>query len=463
MPSAFVSPRPAGPAVVRLQSPPCSVVPDEPSAPRRPRLRRRIARVMLGLACAAFLAASARPAAADEWNQYRGPRHDGSSAETGIAKAWAASAAQAALEGPHRRRLRHLRRRRQAGVRVRRPQGARRSASRWTPTPARSSGPSASTRPSPTARAAATPEPPPPLDGDRVYLLSTFMKFACLNAADGKVVWQHDLAEEDRAQKIHWGNAGSPILDGDKIFIGGGGPGKSLMAFDKNTGKIVWAVGSEELTQASPVPCTIHGVRQVIFFMHSGLVSRDARQRPGAVAVPVHVRRRHRRQPGRRRQGRRHRLRHQRLQRRRRRLPGREERRQLHRHRGLAHQGRQGRRQRHHLVHPRLLRRLPLRPVGPEAVQDRPAPLRGHDHRQGGLVQARLRLRRRRRSWWTSTSWSKATPATIALVEATPEGYKEVGRLPSIGEKCWSAAILADGRIYARNKTEGFCFEVNGK
>jgi hypothetical protein len=45
------------------------------------------------------------------------------------------------------------------------------------------------------------------------------------------------------------------------------------MAFNKNTGAIAWAVGNEKLTHATPAIATIHGVRQVIFFVQSGLVS----------------------------------------------------------------------------------------------------------------------------------------------------------------------------------------------
>jgi outer membrane protein assembly factor BamB len=49
-----------------------------------------------------------------------------------------------------------------------------------------------------------------------------------------------------------------------------------MMALDKKTGDVAWAVGDEKMTHASPTPATIHGVRQVVFFMQSGLVSTDA-------------------------------------------------------------------------------------------------------------------------------------------------------------------------------------------
>ena len=122
------------------------------------------------------------------------------------------------------------------------------------------------------------PRSTPAVDGDRVYVMSTFLKLACLNTANGKVIWGHDLNAEFQGQQSTsgikaWGSAQSPMIDGDLLFIAGGGPGKSLMAFDKKTGKIAWAHGDEKLTHATPAIATIQGVRQVIFFVQSGLVS----------------------------------------------------------------------------------------------------------------------------------------------------------------------------------------------
>ena len=52
---------------------------------------------------------------------------------------------------------------------------------------------------------------------------------------------------------------------------------------------------------------------------------------------------------------------------------------------------------------------------------------------------------------------------TISLVDASPDGYKEVGHVQPLAKKCWSAAIVANGRIYARSQNEAACLEVSGK
>lgn len=113
----------------------------------------------------------------------------------------------------------------------------------------------------------------PAADGERVYVLTSRMELACLDAATGEPVWSRDLVETNGAQVIHWQNAASPVIDGDFIFVCGGGEGQSLMAIRKQNGAVVWKGESDEMTHSTPAVGTIHGVRQVIFFTRSGLVS----------------------------------------------------------------------------------------------------------------------------------------------------------------------------------------------
>jgi outer membrane protein assembly factor BamB len=123
------------------------------------------------------------------------------------------------------------------------------------------------------------PRTTPTIDGERVYVFGTYFKLACLNAADGGVIWQKDLAAEHGAQNRNnntiekWGNAMSPLVLGDLVMVSGGGAGQAFLAFNKSDGKLAWKTGDEKVTHATPTPATIHGVEQVIFFVQSGLVS----------------------------------------------------------------------------------------------------------------------------------------------------------------------------------------------
>ena len=94
----------------------------------------------------------------------------------------------------------------------------------------------------------------------------------CLDAARGKQIWSRDIIKEFAGRMIGWKNAASPLVDGDLVFLMGGGEGEALLAFNKHTGKVVWKAHDDKMTHAMPVAATIHGVRQVIFLTQSGLV-----------------------------------------------------------------------------------------------------------------------------------------------------------------------------------------------
>jgi outer membrane protein assembly factor BamB len=120
------------------------------------------------------------------------------------------------------------------------------------------------------------PRSTPSVDGGRVYVLSSDLALYCLDAKTGKQIWLQDLMRAFAGRNITWKNAASPLIDGSLVYVAGGGPGQSFIAFNKQSGAPVWKSGSETITHSTPVLTTIHGVKQVIFFVQSGLVSLDA-------------------------------------------------------------------------------------------------------------------------------------------------------------------------------------------
>ena len=120
------------------------------------------------------------------------------------------------------------------------------------------------------------PRSTPAFSNGRVYAYSSQMVLSCLEAATGKIVWSKDILHEFGGKNIGWESAMSPVIDGKVVFVAGGGPGESMLAFDKATGGVVWKTGDERMTHATPVVADIEGVRQVIFLMQSGLVSLES-------------------------------------------------------------------------------------------------------------------------------------------------------------------------------------------
>jgi outer membrane protein assembly factor BamB len=119
------------------------------------------------------------------------------------------------------------------------------------------------------------PRTTPAIAGGRVFVLDAQLLLAAFDAASGEELWRHDLEEEYDAQPIRWQNGASPLVDGERVFAVGGGKERSLLAFDVATGELAWAQGTEAMTHATPIAATIQGVRQVIFFVQSGLVAVD--------------------------------------------------------------------------------------------------------------------------------------------------------------------------------------------
>tara|TARA_Y100000588_G_scaffold60676_2_gene59737 strand:+ start:26747 stop:28012 length:1266 start_codon:yes stop_codon:yes gene_type:complete len=116
----------------------------------------------------------------------------------------------------------------------------------------------------------------PSVDGGHVYALSADLILLCVDAKTGQKVWQRNIIAEFEGAPIKWKNAASPLLDGGLVYVGGGGAGQSLIALNKVDGKVAWKTGTETITHATPVIADIHGVRQVIFFTQSGLVSLES-------------------------------------------------------------------------------------------------------------------------------------------------------------------------------------------
>ncbi|HWE02377.1 MAG TPA: PQQ-binding-like beta-propeller repeat protein [Tepidisphaeraceae bacterium] len=117
------------------------------------------------------------------------------------------------------------------------------------------------------------PRSTPVISDGKVYVLSSELVLDCLDAKSGKQVWTKDLVKDFGGKNITWKNAASPLIDGDLLYVAAGGAGESFIAFNKKSGAVAWKSGTEKITQATPVIGTILGVRQVVFFTQSGLVS----------------------------------------------------------------------------------------------------------------------------------------------------------------------------------------------
>src|SRR3954453_3380049 len=63
------------------------------------------------------------------------------------------------------------------------------------------------------------PRSTPSLDNGHVYTLSARLVLKCLDAATGKEIWANDLMKANAGRNITWQSAASPLIDGDLVFV----------------------------------------------------------------------------------------------------------------------------------------------------------------------------------------------------------------------------------------------------
>jgi outer membrane protein assembly factor BamB len=117
------------------------------------------------------------------------------------------------------------------------------------------------------------PRSTPSVEGNRVFVLTSYLRLACLDSSDGHLVWSKDLAVP--AQVVSWQNAASPLIENGLIFLNSNPSTNGIIALRLADGSEAWRGANDAMTQASPIAATAAGVRQVIFFARSGLVSVD--------------------------------------------------------------------------------------------------------------------------------------------------------------------------------------------
>ncbi|MDQ3814940.1 MAG: PQQ-like beta-propeller repeat protein, partial [Armatimonadota bacterium] len=156
------------------------------------------------------------PALAADWPEFRGPEHDGRSPET-ILKAWPDEGPKVAWRNPIGAGF--------AAFSVSQgkaycfvERNGKEAVVAWDAKTGKELWASTIDDSIRDRQGGDGPRSTPAVDGDRVYILSTYLWLVCLNAADGKELWAHDLVREFGGREIPWGNAASPIIDGDLIF-----------------------------------------------------------------------------------------------------------------------------------------------------------------------------------------------------------------------------------------------------
>jgi outer membrane protein assembly factor BamB len=128
----------------------------------------------------------------------------------------------------------------------------------------------------PYAKARSTPT----VDGNFIYALGSDGDLTCLEAKSGKIRWQKSIRAEFGGQPGEWAYAESPLIDGDVVVVTPGGAQATMVALNKKTGALIWKSaipGGDPAGYASAIVVQGGGRKQYVQLLSKGMVGVDAK------------------------------------------------------------------------------------------------------------------------------------------------------------------------------------------
>ncbi len=129
------------------------------------------------------------------------------------------------------------------------------------------------------------PRSTPTIADGRVYACSAVSRLSCLELSSGRALWAQELLElagTNQAafeRQVSWGRSAAPLVVEDIVVIplGGIGPDKhTLIAFDRESGQERWRSGADQISYASPAWVELSGRSQILSVSEKQVAGYDA-------------------------------------------------------------------------------------------------------------------------------------------------------------------------------------------
>lgn len=117
------------------------------------------------------------------------------------------------------------------------------------------------------------PRGTPVVDGGDVFTLGGTGVLARWDAKTGVVKWIVDTLKQFKVENLAFGVSASPLVYDGKVFVNVGGKGSGLVAFDRESGKVVWQSTDDGMSYSSPVVVGKGEAARVIFLTKENLIA----------------------------------------------------------------------------------------------------------------------------------------------------------------------------------------------
>jgi outer membrane protein assembly factor BamB len=101
---------------------------------------------------------------------------------------------------------------------------------------------------------------------ERLYHLNAHGRLACLDVESGNELWAVNILKRFRGENITWALSECLLVDGPRVLVTPGGRDALMAALDKKTGQTVWTtepIGSDRTSHCSPILFRFGGRRLI--------------------------------------------------------------------------------------------------------------------------------------------------------------------------------------------------------
>ncbi|QDT66202.1 outer membrane protein assembly factor BamB family protein [Calycomorphotria hydatis] len=114
----------------------------------------------------------------------------------------------------------------------------------------------------------------------KVYALGANGDLICVNDETGETVWSKNILAEYGGENIQWGISESPLIHNNQVIVTPGGSAASVVALNPHTGRETWRSQIPQQPKAgysSAIATNFNRSPQLVVFTSHGLVGLDAR------------------------------------------------------------------------------------------------------------------------------------------------------------------------------------------